>query len=66
VTTKSPYTRYDKTPYQYQFKRCAHRGARLYQQTPNWHGEVCAICNIILKNLDHGRSNSDHAKAAHR
>ena len=53
---KSPYVRYDKTPYQYQFKRCSHRKAdgrpnAIYQQVTHWHGDVCAACNVILKNF---------------
>ena len=55
-SSKSPYMRYGKTPYQYTFKRCSHRRSdgrpnALYQQTAGWHGDVCAVCNIILKNL---------------
>ena len=53
---KSPYVRHGKVPYTYQFKRCSHRKDNgrpnaIYQQTPNWHGDVCAVCNTILRNL---------------
>ena len=53
---KSPYVRYSKTPYQYQFKRCSHRRDNgrpnaIYQQVFGWHGDVCAVCGVILKNL---------------
>jgi len=53
---KSPYVRYQKTPYQYRYKHCSHRRDNgrpnaMYQQTFNWHGDVCAVCGIILKNL---------------
>jgi len=58
---KSPYRRYGKSPYQYQFKRCNHRKAdgrpnAIYQQATHWHGDVCAACNIILKNFVRLRS----------
>ena len=58
----SPYKRQAKVPYVYQFKRCTHRRAdgranAVYQQTVGWHGDVCAACNIILKNFT-GRSRS--------
>jgi hypothetical protein len=53
---QSPYVRYGKTPYQYQFKRCSHRRAdgrpsATFQQAAGWYGDVCSICNIILKSL---------------
>ena len=57
---KSPYVRYHKAPYVYQFKRCNHRKAdgrpaAVYQQTANWHGDVCSMCNTILKNFVRSR-----------
>jgi len=53
---KSPYRRYNKSPYQYQYKRCSHRRENgrpnaVYQQTLGWAGDVCSVCNIILKNF---------------
>jgi len=58
---QSPYVRYNKAPYQYQYKRCSHkresgRPNAVYQQTVGWAGDVCAVCNIILKNFarNHG------------
>lgn len=52
---KSPYVRHGKTPYVYQFRRCSHHRDNgklnaVWCQTPTWHGDVCAVCNIILKN----------------
>jgi hypothetical protein len=57
---KSPYVRYGKTPYQYRYKSCSHRRDSgkpnaLYQQAAGWAGDVCAVCNIILKNFARDR-----------
>ena len=56
IKGKSPYMRYGKTPYVYQFKRCSHRRDNgrpnaILQQAPGWAGDVCAVCGTILKNL---------------
>jgi hypothetical protein len=62
---KSPYVRYGKEPYKYQFRSCSHRrndgrvNAR-YEQSENFAGDVCMVCNIILRNFAERR----HERAA--
>lgn len=42
----SPYVRYGKQPYQYQFRNCAHK-TTTPQQAVGWAGRVCTVCNTI-------------------
>ena len=51
----SPYVRYGKKSYAYKFKSCSHRtdGGRpntVEQFVASWRGQVCAVCNVILRN----------------
>lgn len=59
--SKSPYARYGKAPYQYRFRGCSHRGdsgalTTVFQTTPDWRGDVCTKCNIIVNRMERRRS----------
>jgi hypothetical protein len=52
---KSPYVRYRKEPYKYQYRSCSHKQANgrpnaIWQQTAHFAGDICRVCNIILHN----------------
>ena len=54
-TGKSPYQRYQKTEYKYQFKDCSHSNSVRQSvstkdsqgNTVHWLGKVCTRCNVI-------------------
>ena len=54
---QSPYQKYKKQPYQYTFYGCKHSRAERQsvaasRELPDgWRGEVCASCNVIIKNF---------------
>lgn len=43
---RSPYRKYDKTPYKYMHTDCNHNTS-VRQSTKDWAGKVCTRCNII-------------------
>lgn len=50
---KSPYARYGKAPYPYQFPRCSHASEHeVVEASPLFHGRVCGLCNTVRENFD--------------
>lgn len=50
---RSPYQRYGKVPYKYEYPNCTHRrqdGSPSAERQSNatWAGKICTRCNIIL------------------
>jgi len=52
---RSPYVKYGKSPYKFEYPNCKHSRS-VYQAVAatnrhdGWRGEVCAVCNVILRN----------------
>jgi hypothetical protein len=44
---RSPYQKYEKQPYKYDFPGCSHQSTTL-QSVAGWRGKICTRCNTIL------------------
>lgn len=47
-TGMSPYKKYGKRPYVYEFRSCGHK-EKVRQSTNTWAGKICAACNVITE-----------------